>query len=142
MIAYSKFKLGRIKPFVYGHHDPAQTYTNSSYLMGHWMGHNSDLVYLDLTYRFFRGFQSNLWGAYIRKGRGDYSDQYKQPELDFLFGLRNNYKYFGFNLKYELMHELNIETRFKFTNISTEQSDGSFKDDQIKEFSFSIYYGF
>ncbi|MBK9285104.1 MAG: hypothetical protein IPM51_12450 [Sphingobacteriaceae bacterium] len=132
----------RINPFVYGHHDPAQTYTNSSYLMGHWMGHNSDLIYVDLTYRFIRGLQANIWGAYIRKGSGDYSGQYKQPEPDFLFGLRNNYKYFGLNLKYELLHELNIESRFKSTNISSEQNDGSFNDKQIKEFSFSIYYGF
>src|SRR4030066_327644 len=74
----------RINPFVYGHHDPAQTYTNSSYLMGHWMGHNSDLFYLDLKYRFMRGLEANLWGAYIRKGSSDYSDQYTdnfQPDF-------------------------------------------------------------
>jgi len=131
----------RINPFVYGHHDPAQTYTNSSYLMGHWMGHNSDLVYLDLKYRFIRGLEANLWGAYIRKGSSDYSKQYEQPEPHFLFGLRTNYTYYGLNLKYELLHELNFETRFKLTNLSTEQTNGSFFDNQIGEFSFSIYYG-
>ena len=131
----------RINPFLYGHHDPAQTYTNSSYLMGHWMGHNSDLVYLDLKYRFYRGFEANLWGGYIRKGSSDNSLQYQQPEPDFLFGLRTNYTYYGLNLKYELLHELNFETRFKLTNLSTEQTNGSFFDNQIGEFSFSIYYG-
>jgi len=132
----------RINPFVYGHHDPAQTYENSSYLMGHWIGQNSDLFYLDLNYRFFRGLEANLWGAYIRKGSSDYSDQYTDNfQPDFLFGLRNNYEYFGLNLKYELIHELNFETRFKLTKISSEQNDGSFIDDQIKEFSISIYYG-
>lgn len=131
----------RINPFLYGHHDPAQTYTNSSYLMGHWMGHNSDLVYLDLKYRFYRGFEANLWGAYIRKGSSDNSLQYQQPEPDFLFGLRTDYTYYGLNLKYELLHELNFETRFKLTNLSTEQTNGSFFDNQIGEFSFSIYYG-
>ena len=131
----------RINPFLYGHHDPAQTYTNSSYLMGHWMGHNSDLVYLDLKYRFYRGFEANLWGGYIRKGSSDNSLQYQQPEPDFLFGLRTNYTYYGLNLKYELLHELYFDTRFKLTNISTEQTNGSFFDNQIGEFSFSIYYG-
>ena len=132
----------RINPFVYGHHDPAQTYTNSSYLMGHWMGHNSDLFYLDLKYRFMRGLEANLWGAYIRKGSSNYSNQYTDNfQPDFLFGLRNNYKYFGLNLKYELIHELNFETRFKLTKISSEQNDGSFFDDQLKEFSISVYYG-
>lgn len=131
----------RINPFVYGHHDTAQTYTNSGYVMGHWMGHNSDLFYFDINYRFFRGLEATVWGSYLRKGSDDYSRQYIQPEPDFLFGLRTNYKYFGLNLKYELMHELGIETKFKLTNISAEQDDGSFLDDNFEEFSFSLYYG-
>ena len=131
----------KLYPFVYGHHDPGQTYKNSDYLMGHWMGHNSDLIYLDLNYRFIRGLEANFWGSYIRQGSQSYSRQYTQPEPQFLFGLRNNYKYFGFNLKYELLHELNFETRFKLTKISSEQTDGSFLSDKINEYSFSIYYG-
>jgi hypothetical protein len=110
--------------------------------MGHWMGHNSDLFYMDLSYRFLRGLKADVWWAYIRKGSSDYSDQYTvnfQP--DFLFGLRTNYKYFGFNLKYELIHELNFEVRYKMTETSSEQTDGSFIDDKINEFAFSIYYG-
>jgi hypothetical protein len=131
----------KINPFVYGHHDTAQTFTSSGYLMGHWMGHNSDLFYIDLSYRFLRGLKADVWGAYIRKGSSDYSKQYDKPQPEFLFGLRTNYTYFGFNLKYELIHELNFETRFKMTEISSEQTDGSFIDDKINEFAFSIYYG-
>ena len=66
----------KINPFVYGHHDPGQVYTSSGYLMGHWMGHNSDLIYMDLNYRILRGLQVNIWGAYLRKGSTDYSGQY------------------------------------------------------------------
>jgi hypothetical protein len=132
----------RINPYVYGHHDTAQTYTNSGYVMGHWMGHNSDLFYFDINYRFLRGLEATVWGSYLRKGSDDFSRQYIQPEPDFLFGLRTNYKYFGVNLKYELMHELNIETRIKISGISTEQSGGEFIDEQINEFGFSLYYGF
>jgi hypothetical protein len=132
----------RINPFVYGHHDPAQTYTNSTYLMGHWIGHNSDLFYLNVNYRFLRGLQANIWGTYIRKGSSDYSDQYTsnyQPE--FLFGLRNDYKYFGVNLKYEILHEFYFETHFRLSKISNEQEDGSFINNSINEFSFAISYG-
>lgn len=131
----------RINPFVYGHHDPAQTYENSSYLMGHWIGQNSDLFYLDLNYRFLRGLQANVWGAYIRKGSSSYDGQYASTQPEFLFGLKNYYKYFGINMKYELIHELAVETKFKLSNISKEQEDGSFKDNQTNEFSFSFYYG-
>jgi len=131
----------RLNPYVYGHHDPAETYENSSYLMGHWMGHNSDLFYLDVSYRFFRGFQANAWGGYIRKGSSDFNWAYKAPQPEFLFGLKNYYKYLGINLKYELIHELSFETKFKLINISKEQDDSSFKNNQINEFSFSFFYG-
>jgi len=132
----------RINPFVYGHHDPAQVYKNSNYLMGHWMGHNADLIYIDLTYRFFRGLQTNIWGSLIRKGSSDYSKQYERPEPSFLFGLRSSYKYFGFNLKYELLHELNFEARYKYTETSIEQSSGSNKNKHVNELGLSAYYGF
>ena len=131
----------RINPFVYGHHDPAQTYTNSSYLMGHWIGQNSDLIYLELNYRILRGFQATAWGEYIRKGSSDYSGQYINPQPPFLFGLKDYYKYFGLNLKYEWIHELNFETRFRINYESHEQSDGSFQKNHVNEFSFLVYYG-
>jgi hypothetical protein len=131
----------RINPFVYGHHDPAQTYTNSSYLMGDWIGQNSDLLYLELNYRFLRGLQATAWGEYIRKGSNDYSGEYKSPQPSFLFGLKNYYKYIGLDFKYELIHELNFETRFRVNLESHEQNDGTFKDNQINEFSFLISYG-
>ncbi|OGV01867.1 MAG: hypothetical protein A2330_00885 [Ignavibacteria bacterium RIFOXYB2_FULL_36_7] len=131
----------RINPFVYGHHDPAQTYTNSSYLMGHWMGHNSDLIYLEINYRFLRGLQATLWGEYIRKGSSDHSEQYGDHQPAFLFGLKNYYKYLGLNLKYEFMHDLNFEARFRLNMISSEQEDGSFEDSHVNEFSFLVYYG-
>lgn len=131
----------RINPFVYGHHDPAQTYTNSSYLMGHWIGLNSDLVYLELNYRFLRGLQATVWGEYIRKGSSDYSEQYGEHQPEFLFGLKTYYRYFGLNIKYELIHDLNFEARFRSNVISSEQKSDTFQDSHINEFSFLLYYG-
>jgi hypothetical protein len=131
----------RINPFVYGHHDPAQTYTNSSYLIGHWMGHNADLVYLNLNYRVTRGLQANIWGEYIRKGSSDYSGQYEMPQPKFLFGLMNYYKYWGFKVRYEFIHDFNFEMSYKLNNSSHELTEGKFESDQINEFSFVAYYG-
>ena len=131
----------RINPYVYGHHDPAQTYTNSSYLMGDWIGQNSDLLYLELNYRFFRGFQATAWGEYIRKGSNDYSGEYTDPQPSFLFGLKNYYKYIGLDFKYQLIHELNFETRFRVNLESHQQNNGSYIDSRVNEFSFSVSYG-
>ena len=83
----------------------------------------------------------NVWGEYIRKGSSDYSGQYKYPQPEFLFGLKNYYKYFGINLKYEIMHEFNLETKFRFNMISNEENEGLFKNESTNEFSLSVYYG-
>ena len=131
----------RINPYVYGHHDPAQTYTTSSYLMGHWIGHNADLFYLNFNYRFIRGLQTNIWGEYIRKGSSDYSGQYQMPQPKFLFGLMHYYQYYGINLKYEFVHDLNFEMNYKRNNVSNEISTGIFENKLINEFSCAVYYG-
>ena len=131
----------RINPFVYGHHDPAQTYTTSSYLLGHWMGHNADLIYLNFNYRFIRGLQANVWGEFIRKGSSDYSGQYEMPQPKFLFGLMNRYQYYGINLKYEFIHDLNFEMSYKLSKVSNEVTTGIFENKHINEFSLVAYYG-
>ena len=132
----------RINPFVYGHHDPAQTYTSSSYILGHWIGQNADLIYAEFNYRFLRGLQATLYGEYVRKGSSDYSDQYGDHQPVFLFGLKNYYTYLGLDIKYELVHDLNFEAKLKMNIASNEQDDGSFEQNQLNEFSFSAYYGF
>jgi hypothetical protein len=131
----------RINPFVYGHHDPAQTYTSSSYLMGHWMGHNSDLLYDNVNYKILRGLKSELWLAHIRKGSDSYEEQYGNTQLDFLFGRRNTYKYFGINVKYDWLHDVKLEASYKSTAISREQEDSSANTKKFSEFSFGVFFG-
>ncbi len=131
----------RINPYVYGHHDPAQTYTSSSYLLGHWMGQNADLIYVEFNYRFLRGLQASIWGEYIRKGSSDYSGQYGDQQPSFLFGLKNYYTYLGLDAKYELIHDLNFEVKLRKNLSSNEQDDGSFEESQQNEFSIGAYYG-
>jgi hypothetical protein len=132
----------KIYPFVYSHYIPTQTYESSSYLMGHWMGNNADLIYGALNYRFIRGLQATLWAEHIRKGAsGAVDQQYEQPQPPFLFGLRNNYTWWGLDVKYEIMHELFVRAQFQSSLQSSEQINGSFIDNKTKEFLVSMYYG-
>lgn len=132
----------RINPFVYSHYIPTQTYESSSYLMGHWMGYNADLIYASLNYRFIRGLQATLWGEYIRKGgTGVVDQQYTQPQPEFLFGPRTNYTYWGIDVKYEIIHELFVRGKYQSTLVSAEQTNGSFLDNRTSQFFASIYYG-
>jgi hypothetical protein len=138
-----KIEYTKIYPFVYQHYIQTSDYKSSGYVLGHWMGHNADLVYASLNYRLLRGLQATVWGQYIRKGEdGDVDLQYKtQPQPPFLFGLRKNYGYLGAEIKYEYTHELFAKLNYQLTNSSIQQEDLSFIDTSMNEFYFSVYYG-
>ena len=82
-----------------------------------------------------------LWGEYIRKGSSILRAQYKYPQPEFLFGQKNYFKYFGADLKYEIMHELNLEAGFRLNSESHEQAAGLFDENKVNAFSFAVYYG-
>ncbi len=132
----------KIYPFVYRHYIPTQTYENHGFLLGDWMGHNSDRIYGALNYRFIRGLQATIWGEYIRKGGdGVVDDQYIVPQPPFLFGLRKYYTRWGVTAKYEIIHDLFVRLRYNNFLTSEEQTDGSFTDSKVDEFYFAVYYG-
>jgi hypothetical protein len=133
----------KIYPFVYNHFIPTTTYESASYTLGHWMGNNADQIYGSLNYRFIRGLQATFWGQYIRKGETGSAEQQIniQPQPPFLFGLRTNYTYFGFFVKYELIHEMFIKGIFQYTKTSQQQADLRFIDTNLNEFYLAVYYG-
>ena len=132
----------KIYPFTYEHYIPTQTYENASYNLGDWIGSNADLFYGSIKYKFIRGLQLKLWGQYARKGsRGTADQQQELPQPPFLFGVRNNYSYYGAEIKYEITHELFAKAEFQHTKISIQQIDKSFLDNSKNEFYISVYYG-
>lgn len=132
----------RIYPFAYVHFIQTTTYQSASHTLGHWMGHNADQLYGSVEYRFLRGLKTKLWGQYIRKGsEGELRQQHIQPQPPFLFGLRNNYTYFGGAVQYEFLHELFAKLEFQTTKSSVQQEDQIFIDKTLNEFYFSVYYG-
>jgi hypothetical protein len=133
----------RINPFVYRHYIPTQTFTNHGYLLGHWMGHNSDMVYGSLEYKILRGLKSELWLRHIRKGDdGVIDDQYTLPSKPFLFGLSKNYTDFGFETSYQFFHDVFAKIIWQSNSVSSENSDGSFSDSKVSELYLSLSYGF
>lgn len=137
------FNYTRINPFVYRHYIPTQTYESRGYVLGHWMQHNADQLYFSLNYRILRGLQTKVWAEFIRKGGdGVVDDQYTRPSQEFLFGLRNNYTNWGFNAKYEIIHEAFVSLEYKSCLTSTQQENGDFIDIRRNEFFMSLNYGF
>lgn len=137
-----KLEYSKIYPYVYQHFIPTTTYESTSYVLGHWMNNNADQVYSSLKYRFIRGLEVAAWFRYIRQGeRNDPEKQYEQPQPPFLSGLRTNYTYFGFQIRYEFLHELFVRVIYQFTKTSKQQEDLSFIDDSVNDFHFAVYYG-
>jgi hypothetical protein len=135
-------EYSKVYPFVYDNFNQTQTYTSSSYVMGHWMGNNGDQVFGSIQCRFLRGLEASVWGRYIRKGeRGTIEDQYKVPQPPFLFGLRSNFTYLGAMVKYQIIHELFVRFRYQYRKSSEQQEDLNFIDSDLTEFGFAVYYG-
>ena len=132
----------RILPYVYRHYIPTLTYESDSYPLGHWIGHNADLIYGAVTYRIIRGLSASVWGQYFRKGEdGTVQEQYSKNQPDFLFGLHSNRTYSGVDLKYEIIHELYVRGQIEWIRTSLEQEDGHFLDTNMRHIYLSVYYG-
>lgn len=132
----------RIQPFVYRHYIPTQTYESDNYLLGHWIGHNADLVYLNLEYRIIRGLSSQFYMQFMKKGEdGFVDDQYTLPSKPFLFGLNKLLDTYGMKIKYEPYHDLIAEIQIEKNVLKQQLNSSDYSETKKMNFSFAIYYG-
>lgn len=129
-----------INPFVYSNLIPAQSYENSDYSMGDWMGNNADRWYFSIKYTPIAKLKINLWYQQVRKGEtGTLQQQYfQQPQPDFLFGKLFTINDLGINVSYEWIN------RFIFFINSKYQKKRYSNIEQIstdKELRFGFFYG-
>lgn len=121
----------RINPFVYQHYIPTITYASDNYTLGHWMGGNAESYYLAFDYRLFRGLQTSLWWEFIRKGdTGSVQAQYSAITPSFLFGELKKIKIMGLNIKYEIIHRINLMLSYEKYSSNIIWSDWPFESKQ------------
>lgn len=143
-IKNSNFKIeySHLNPFAYKHYIPTQIYQNQGYDLGHWIGHNADILHLSYHQRFIRGLSSKIWAQFIRKGEeGDADLMYKIPQPEFLFGLNTKYNYYGIDVQYEFIHDLFLKAKYQYSSIETEIEEDVFKKENYSTFNFALYYG-
>jgi len=113
----------RINPFVYTNSNDAQLYTNHDYQLGHWIGSNSDVIYLAYRQKILRGFQFQISGWYYRKGKTENSEeQYQLPYPQFLYGAKRIESNLTFLMKYEPFHNIFAQLKYSFSNITDEDA--------------------
>ena len=119
----ARMEYTRILPWVYSNFIQTQTYTNSNYLMGHYIGQNADQVFLQLDYRWRRGLESKVWGEHIRRGGfASIQNQYEPPGQPFLYGPRMNETNIGLEVSYEYLHDLFGKVYYQYSYVTDEDT--------------------
>ncbi len=132
----------RLNPFVYQHYIETQLYQNQGFNLGHWIGHNSDLLYLGYEHEYARGLKSNIFMQFIRKGsEGDPDLMYHLPQPNFLFGIKKSFMFLGINLRYEFIHDLYIKTEYQYSILEEELENHLTYKNKLNKFSLAFYYG-
>ncbi len=113
----------RILPWVYSNFIQTQTFTSSTYLLGHYIGQNSDQVFLQADYRFKPALSVRASFQHTRNGGvGNINDQYKNIQQPFLFGKVRKETILGLEVLFEPWHELYTKIRIERTKISDEEN--------------------
>ncbi len=132
------FEYTRINPFVYFHADSAQTYWNTGYEMGHWIGSNADELYVSFRKRILRGLNIDLWYRYIRKGNEeDFEEPRYQDSHKFLWGNKIYYTYYGAKVNYEIAHGFNTNITYNYIKTTSDNRE----DTSTSTLKFALQYG-
>lgn len=137
----------RINPWVYEHKYETTTYKHLNYVLGHWIGQNSDQFRVDVIYRLLRGLKFNLFFERFRKGGQEeiyYAYQGSdEADLPFLYSPLREDQNIGLNIRFEYLHDLVLEGSYKYSDISDEDEEkaSDYLLGKKNSFSLSLYYG-
>ena len=136
----------KIRPYVYSHTNPQNSYTSFGQSLGHRIGPNADEIYSRLTYNFSSKLSGNFEFQHIRSGENIYDGQgnlifnaggdYRVPyrdgidplHINFLAGERINQNIYTLSLRYEPFRKIYFDLLYKIINqknISKDISDNS-----------------
>lgn len=125
------FEYTRIRPYVYSHRDPKDTYTAWGQILGDAIGPNSDEIFLRLAYNASASLRLNFDFQHIRHGSNIYDsfgnlifnaggdvfvahrDGIDPVNIEFLDGERINTNIFTFGARYEPIRQVFLDVVYK-----------------------------
>jgi hypothetical protein len=137
-------EYSRIQPFVYTNSNDAQTFKSHNYQLGHWIGSNSDMIYLSYKQNIFRGLSTKLSGWYFRKGQTELPEQqYQLPYPSSLYGARRTDKRISLEVNWQPVHNLFVRGYYNYSDISDEEVGRTpeFMLGTFNNFGLSLSYG-
>ena len=135
----------RLSPWIYENKYTTTNYQHLGYVLGHWIGNNSDLLSFQIQYKFIRALALKIKTEFLRKG--GQADNYYAYEnrigLPFLYGERRNDFRLNFSVNYNPLHNLFIKGEYDYSEISDELPDRTpeFLLGIKNSFNLSILYG-
>lgn len=151
------FEYTKIRPYVYTHFDPKNTYTAFGIIIGHPVGPNADQIFTKLTYNLTDRINFKLEYRHIRKGENIYNsngelltnvggnvyDSFREgidsDESYFLDGIRVNEDNVLFNVSYEPLKDYIFDLNYTY-DISNNLTYGSKTDLSYAYIKFSLGY--
>ncbi len=145
----------RVEPYVYTHRIPINVYRNHGYVLGHWIGPNSDGLFSEFNYRFSRGLLATLSFRRLRHGRNIYENgemitnvggdigfpiEYKSSgRKKFLDGILEKESTFGFKLSYRTFQDLFLIGEFNYTRTKDQTLGASEKSAVMFAVGYNFY---
>lgn len=147
----------KIRPYVYTHFNPKNTYTSFGQILGNPIGPNADELFAKLNYNFSEKIKLGLEYQHLRKGENEYNsngdlvknfggsvyDSYRQgidsDTAYFLGGIRVNTDNIRFNISYEPIKNFVFDANYVY-NIRRNLSNGNNKDYSYGFLRFSLGY--
>lgn len=151
------FEYTKIRPFVYTHVNPKNTYTSYTEILGNSIGPNADELRLNAIYNFTDRLQLNLLFRKIRKGNNIYDangnlvknvggnvfQAYRigvdPDDMFFLDGERVNTNVYQMDLKYEPLTGYNFHLVYNYSGMSN-ITKGTFSDLSYAYLRLNIEY--
>ncbi len=147
----------KIRPFVYTHENPKNTYTSYTEILGNSIGPNADQISLNAIYNFSDRVQLNLLYKRIRKGNNIYDadgnlvknvggsvfQKYRYnvdpDDAYFLDGERVNTNVYQMDLKYEPITGFNFHLVYNYSGMSN-ITKNTFSDLSYGYLRFNLEY--
>ena len=126
----------RIEPYVYTHDDGINVYKNYDKSMGHWMGPNSDNLFIKLNHWVVHNLHWSIVSERIRKGKGDIDTPHDDSMGDrkrFLSGPVETRWHWGIKMTGQIFKDgfLSLNYYRIVTNNLNQIPDKNFRDHQI-----------
>ena len=109
----------RIEPYVYTHKDSVNTYQNYDQSIGHWLGPDSDDLYIGFNWLMNRDLKVTLSGERIRRGQGDIDTPHAIEDgirKEFLGSNHQNSWSYGLNIRDQLFRDVFLSFSYHYIN--------------------------